>query len=84
MPSVFPLTGDKAPDVDVDPFDETGVTGLDRTGLGFGYVDEEWLRDLRGQTPSNRQIQGNFGQLRRRVKCAFFDGFPHTRIEMGS
>ena len=49
MADSLPLMGDRAPEVEVDPFEETGVTGLDRSGFGFGYVQEEWLRDLRGQ-----------------------------------
>ena len=39
----------KAPNPKVDPFEEIGISGLDRSGLGYGYVQEEWLADLRGQ-----------------------------------
>ena len=56
----IPIGGEDAPDVKVDPYEEVGLTGLSRSGLGFGYVNEEWLSDIR---KSNSHGVGIFREM---------------------
>ena len=57
MQNITPMGEQEAPEIKIDPFSESGVTGLDRTGQGYGYVEEEWLRDLRGQRQAIRHYR---------------------------